>query len=331
VAVFAGCVIISAGVGTYFGRAVRDVVRWKWLRSIDHAGGALFAFAAWSFAMWSFSTAALNAPVTSFASLINGSRIVTVLDEYMPNSGRQAFESLSNRVAAANLPTGITGALLAPTVEPPTDALLTGRAVGTAVKSVVRVEGTSAACKIRMTGTGFVAAKGYVVTNAHVVAGVDTVGVRVQGKGTLYSGKVVYLDPAIDIAVIKVAKVRAAPLPIGVSQQRGTELVVTGFPGGGRLTLIPARVRAVTSSKGTDIYGNRPVRREIYALRADIKQGDSGAPLLAADGSVVGLVFASSATDQQTGYALVPDLITAALDEASAATAAVDTGDCISE
>lgn len=328
-AVFGGCVIIGSGIGSYVGRAVHGVVRWSWLKSADRMGGAAFAAMAWSFALWSVSTAALNAPISSFAAVINDSRVVATLDEYMPDSGRHVFETLSNRVAAANLPTGLTGSLFAPSVDPPSDAVLSVRAVGTAVKSVVRVEGTSSSCDLRMTGTGFIAAKGYVMTNAHVVAGVDAVGVRVQGKGTLHRGRVVYIDSKTDIAIIRVAALRAAPLAIGVEQRRGTELVVTGFPGGGHLTLIPARVRGVLASKGTDIYGNRPVRRDIYALRADIKQGDSGAPLIAVDGAVVGLVFASSANDAQTGYALVPGLMSTALSQAQGATAAVDTGECI--
>lgn len=330
-AVWGGCLVIGAAIGGYLGSAVRDIVRWRWLRSIDHAGGMVFAVSAWSFALWAVSTAALNTPTTSLSSLVNGSRVVAQLDEYMPEAGRHAFESLSNTVSNADLPTGLTGALLAPSVEPPTSSLVSATAVGSSVKSVVRVEGTSSSCSMRLTGTGFVVDEGYIMTNAHVVAGVDDVGVRVLGKGKLYAGTVVYADPQIDIAVIRVGKLKSPPLTIGVDQGRGTEVVVTGFPGGGHLTVIPARVRSIVMSKGTDIYGVKAVRRQIYALRADITQGDSGAPLIAADGSVVGMVFASSATDAQTGYALVPSLMTAAVDAAHGATKRVDTGSCIHE
>ena len=329
--VWGGALVIGAALGGYLGSAVRDVVTWRWLRSIDRVAGAAFAVTAWSFALWAGSTAALNTPVSSVSALVNGSRVVAVLDEYMPESGRHVFEALSNSVSDAGLPTGLTEALLAPTVDAPSPDLVSVATVKRAVKSVVRVEGTSTSCNLRVTGTGFVARSGYVMTNAHVVAGVNEVGVRILGKGRLYQGTVVYFDPAIDIAIIRVGKLRSPALTIGSDQRRGTEVVVSGFPGGGHLTLVPARVRSVVTSKGTDIYGTRAVRRQIYALRADVKQGDSGAPLIAADGSVVGMVFASSATDVETGYALVSSLLTDALDEAKGADTQVDTGACVGD
>jgi S1-C subfamily serine protease len=92
--------------------------------------------------------------------------------------------------------------------------------------------------------------------------------------------------------------------------------------------LIPARVRSVSVSNGTDIYGKAPVTREIYAISADIKQGDSGAPMFALDGTVAGLVFASSATDADTGYALTAKEFMAGFETTSTATKAVDTGKC---
>ena len=123
----------------------------------------------------------------------------------------------------------------------------------------------------------------------------------------------------------------SVPLKVGSEKSKGESLVVTGFPGGGRLSLIPARVRGTMPSQGTDIYGKNPVRRTIYSLRADIQHGDSGAPLIDKSGAVVGVVFASSATDQQTGYALMPSAISTALKNAGDNQASVATGACVSD
>jgi S1-C subfamily serine protease len=153
----------------------------------------------------------------------------------------------------------------------------------------------------------------------------------VGGAGKLVKAKVVFTDSSTDIAVLYVPGLDAVPLGIGSTQPTGTSLVVTGFPGGGRLALISARVRGSMPSQGTDIYGKAPVRRTIYSIRADIQHGDSGAPLINADGEVVGVVFASSATDGQTGYALLPSAVTTALKAAGKQTQAADTGICVTQ
>jgi S1-C subfamily serine protease len=166
------------------------------------------------------------------------------------------------------------------------------------------------------------------MTNAHVVAGVDTPTVRVKGKGKAFEGVVVYFDPYRDVAIIRTKDFPSVALRISEPLTRGDSAVVAGFPGGGPLTLIPARVRSVTNSTGTDIYGISEVTREIYAISADIRQGDSGAPMFALDGTVAGLIFASSATDAETGYALTAKEFMVGVETASTATQAVDTGEC---
>jgi S1-C subfamily serine protease len=197
-----------------------------------------------------------------------------------------------------------------------------------ALDSVVKVEGTAPECSTRLTGSGFVVGQDLIITNAHVVAGVENPTVRVKGKGKAFEGTVVYFDPARDVAVIRTSDFPSVALRISEPLSRGDNAVVAGFPGGGPLTLVPARVRSISESNGTDIYGKDPVTREIYSVSADIKQGDSGAPLFALDGTVAGLVFASSATDSQTGYALTAKEFMVGVEIASTATQAVDTGEC---
>jgi S1-C subfamily serine protease len=166
------------------------------------------------------------------------------------------------------------------------------------------------------------------MTNAHVVAGVTNPTVRVKGKGKAFKGIIVYFDPTRDVAIIKTKDFPSVALRISEPLSRSENAVVAGFPGGGSLTLIPARVRSVSNSKGSDIYGKDPVTRQMYAISADIKQGDSGAPMFALDGTVAGIVFASSATDAKTGYALTAKEFMVGVEIASTATQAVDTGEC---
>ena len=85
----------------------------------------------------------------------------------------------------------------------------------------------------------------------------------------------------------------------------GDPAAVLGYPEDGPLDVRSARVRARATVSGADIYGNSGVSREVYSIRSLVRSGNSGGPLLAADGTVLGVVFA---TDLRTvGHRLRPD------------------------
>ena len=73
--------------------------------------------------------------------------------------------------------------------------------------------------------------------------------------------------------------------------------MVAGFPLNGPYVLSPGRVRDVVTAVGEDIYGRAEVTREVYSLRAEVRPGNSGGPVLDAAGTVVGVVFARSLDD----------------------------------
>ena len=246
----------------------------------------------------------------------------------MPIQIRDGVESVRIYVSNSGLPEGLTNVLLAPPVDPPDLTTIDAPAVVAALDSAVKVEGTAPECNSRLTGSGFVVGQDLIITNAHVVAGVQNPTVRVKGKGKAFEGIVVYFDPSRDVAIIRTKDFPSVALRISEPLSRGSSAVVAGFPGGGPLALIPARIRSISDSTGTDIYGKSEVTREIYSISADIKQGDSGAPMFALDGTVAGLVFASSATDAETGYALTAKEFMVGVETASTATQAVATGEC---
>jgi S1-C subfamily serine protease len=325
------CISLGSAIGSWAGRELHRTLGWKTLRRLDNAGGSVLGLVTWSIALWVIASALGAAPIASTSELIGSSRIISAVDNAMPQTVRNWYATVRNQLSLSELPQNIAGVLSAPTIAAPTTEILKDEHVLAALSSIVRVEGVASSCKMRITGTGFVASNHIVITNAHVVAGTDTVGVRVGGRGALLSARVVDFDANTDIAVLYVKKLKQEALPIGATQKKGSVAVVAGFPGGGRMSLIPARIRDSMPSQGTDIYGATPVRRSIYSIRADIRQGDSGAPMIALDGSVVGLVFASSATDDQTGYALLPSAITHALQTSANSTNPVSTGKCVPE
>jgi S1-C subfamily serine protease len=318
----------GSALGGFIGNRIRNIFSWSPMRLLDNATGAAVSICAWSIVAWFMATTLLAAPMSSLTNMLNESKVIVALDRYMPVQVRDGVESVRIYVSNSDLPSSISEVLLAPPVEPPDVTTTAEPAIAAALDSVVKVEGTSSECNTRLSGSGFVVGQDLIITNAHVIAGITNPTVRVKGKGKAFEGSVIYFDPANDVALISVSDFPAVALRISEPLIRGDAAVVAAFPGGGPLALIPARVRSVSETSGTDIYGKNPVTREIYALSADIKQGDSGAPMLALDGSVAGLIFASSAIDDQTGYALTAKQFMVAVGGSNSQMPAVSTGEC---
>ncbi len=168
------------------------------------------------------------------------------------------------------------------------------------------------------------------MTNAHVVAGAPRRAVRVAtADDRLLDGTVVLFDPAFDISVIHVPRLAAPGLRFASADpKRGAIGATLGYPGGGRLEVLPAVVTDAYPATGRDIYDKTTVRRQILELRAAIDRGDSGGPLILQDGTVGGVVFAEARTDPDVGYALSPTEVATRVAPALDRTSAVDTGAC---
>jgi S1-C subfamily serine protease len=169
-----------------------------------------------------------------------------------------------------------------------------------------------------------------VMTNAHVVAGSTGITVQLGGSGPAFPGRLVVYDPERDLAVIDVPALSTSPLPLGAELTAGTDAVVAGYPGNGPYSVAPARVRQVIDASGTDIYRKQTVLREVYSLRGIVRPGNSGGPLFDDSGRVVGVVFARSSVDANTGYALTADEI-APVVAAAGSTTPVGSGQCAVE
>jgi S1-C subfamily serine protease len=167
------------------------------------------------------------------------------------------------------------------------------------------------------------------VTNAHVVAGTTFENVRIQGLGRSYDAHVVIFDPKRDLAVLSVPGLPAPASTQGASLKRSGGAVVAGFPLNGPYELDSARVRDILTATGADIYGSPGVVRQVYSLYARVQPGNSGGPLLSPSGQVVGIVFARSLDDTNTGYALTLDEARPVLDAAKRSSSPVSTGGCV--
>ncbi len=255
---------------------------------------------------------------------------MSTLNRVVPLSVGEVFGTVDDAFAAAGLPEVFSG-VEAPIVAVGDPPASTPAAVADASSSVVLVTAQKMSCGIVSTGSGWPMNSTEIVTNAHVVAGASTVTVTDPRTSRNFEANVVYYDPELDIAVLRVPDLNADALTVDdEAAAPGDDVYAVGYPGGGPLTITPGRVRSVVQAVGLDIYNTTPVTRQVYSLRAEIRAGDSGGPLLNSAGDVVGVVFARSTTDTETGYALTSAQVNTALETADVAVAAVSTGACSS-
>jgi S1-C subfamily serine protease len=199
------------------------------------------------------------------------------------------------------------------------------QAVIAAEDSIVKVQG--AGCGGLVFGSGFVAAPNLVVTNAHVVAGIKNP--QIVDRFKTYKASAVWFDSNLDIAILRVNNLPDAPLTLSNNVLPDADAaVVIGFPGGGVLVIDNAAIIDHIKAIGRNIYNHGVVQRDIYEVQADVQEGDSGGPLLAPDGTVAGVTFAKSVSQDNVGYALLIDQVKPIVQQARQKTTPVSTGSC---
>ena len=326
-------VLVLASVGqllaTLLGGLLRRRLTWRPARQLDAAGGALVIVVGLLLVAWLVGTAVASAPYPALASQVRRSVVLAAVDAVVPDAARRSFADFRRLIDENGFPDVFGG--LAPTraaqVPAPDPALARSRAVVEARPDVYKITGLAAACARRVEGTGFAYAPERVMTNAHVVGGVRDPVVQVEG-GRPLPARVVLFDPQRDVAVLAVPGLPGTPLDFAGPAEAGADAVVVGYPQDGPFRADAARVRQTQRARGPDIYGERTVVREIYALRGRVRPGNSGGPLLDARGDVLGVVFAAAADDPQTGYALTAEEVASDAQAGRAATERVPTGRC---
>ena len=293
----------------------RSIVRGPGLDMLDGAGGAILIGALALSLAWVFGAVALHAPgATQLRQDVQRSLILRSLNDVMPPSG--PILNALNRVDPAPQVAG------PPTpVGPPDPDITSDPDIRSAGASVVRVLGS--ACGLGLEGSGWVVRPGLVVTNAHVVAGEDDTTVRSQ-FGTQSPATPVYYDPRNDLALLRVS-LDLPPLRRVAHPHRGARAAVLGYPENGPYAVAPARFGDTSEVISQDAYGRGPVKRTISSLRADVRSGNSGGPVVDARGRVLGTVFAATTTGLPGGFAVPNAQVDRAL---HGIRATADTGPC---
>jgi S1-C subfamily serine protease len=326
-AVGVGLLVLGAAVGSLVGAALRKGVDRTPLKGFERflGGIASVIVAALAIVLVAPTIAIAGAPAVSTA--IASSRVLQGIDALTPAPVDATIAQLRSALMGDGLPQ--LGELLGPDGGVPASPAiaLDDPELQKAAASVARISGIAYACGTGMTGSGFVVAPDRLLTNAHVVAGVETPIVELPGQAAR-EGRIVYFDPVDDLAVIAVDDLDAAPLPLVPVLATGAAAAVEGYPNGGPFTSVPATVLSVGTVPVPDVYDDSAAPREIYSLRATVRPGNSGGPLLTGDGAVAGLVFARGIDDPSRGFAITTTELSPVVAEAPGLTSAVASGHC---
>jgi len=316
-------------LAVWLGSTVRRQITWRPAQTVDSVLGAVVSACAVLLVAWMVATPLASSPYQGLSSAIRTSQIIPAVDSVVPGPVRDLYRSLRDIVRRYDFPE-VFGPLV-PTrvrqVEAPDPRLRNDPQVLRVEPSILKVTGVAPSCSRRIEGSGFVFAPDRVMTNAHVVAGVQRP--RVEVKGQQREASVVLYDPARDIAVLRVPGLGLRALPFSTRRaESGDDAIIVGYPEDGPFFVGAARIRDRIEVRGPDIYNERTVTREAYTIRGSVRSGNSGGPLLAPDGAVYGVIFAAAVDQKDTGFVLTAQEVAPDAQRARTAATTVPTGDC---
>lgn len=310
--------VILAVVLEGFGVAVRRRLRLPGFAVVDGVLGAVLTACVALGVAWIAGAAALQAPgASTLRHDIQRSLILRNLNAILPPTG-----PILNALSRLDPIPQIHGPQ--PDVAPPKSTILRDPRIKRARDSVVRVLGT--ACGLNVEGSGWVAATGVVVTNAHVVAGESDTTVEADGAPPMLNATTIYFDPSNDVAVLRVPGLQRRALDLAPRPRRGDAGAVLGYPQNGPFRATAARLGMTQTFSSQDAYGRGPISRSITTFRGRVRPGNSGGPVVDGTGRVMSTVFAATVGGgERGGYGVPNRIVRRALARASQP---VSTGAC---
>lgn len=324
-------VLVMASLGQavlqYAGSRLRSKITWQPIRALDAVGGAALSVVAVLLVTWMLGVAISGSRLPGISNQVRDSRVLGSVNQVMPTEAQRALRSFDSVVGSSFFPRYLEP--FAPerivSVLPAPPRVVRDPDIQRAARSVFKVRSNNS-CGSGVEGTGFLYAPHRLMTNAHVVAGVREPMVMV-GKRSV-PATVVYYNSRIDVAVLKVDDLDGPTLRFDLTGEERQPGAVLGFPEDGPFDVQPVRIRSEQRLRSPDIYGAGTVTREVFALRGLIRPGNSGGPLVSTQGRVLGVVFAASVSDGDTGYALTADQVGQAAAVGLERTTRVSTAGC---
>ncbi|MGH7195453.1 MAG: MarP family serine protease [Candidatus Saccharimonadales bacterium] len=322
-----GAGVIFLSLGEYIGALLKGKIKNPKVNKIDKAFGSIVGIITILAITWLSASILSSLPFNNVQNEIRGSKIVSYLDRNLPPAPN-VIASVSHAIDPNGFPKVFNGGEPVPPQNTNLPAL---KSLQPAVKkdapSVVKISGDG--CGGVVDGSGFIIAKNLVATNAHVVSGVKSPMV-IEGNSE-HPATVIHFDPNLDFAVLKVKNLAGKPLTINSNiVPNNTKSAVLGYPGGGPFNVQPAVVAQEFDATGQNIYNEGNTERNIYEIEAKVIPGNSGGPLITANGQVIGIVFAESTSYNKVGYALTMQKVVAEIHQTEQNQRPVSTGQCAS-
>ena len=319
-------IALGHAIGMALGRALGRAVKAEPIRAMNRilGGGLNVAVGALAISVLAFGVSNLGIPAVS--KQLSDSRVISTIDLWTPDPVKAAVAQIRSLVLDEGIPAllGPSG----PSVDMAAPSANTNTAAwNAAAQSVMKISGTAFRCGQNQTGTGFVVSPGRVLTNAHVVAGVDMPVVQTQAQGAL-PARVVYFNPVQDLAILAVDSLAATPLSTAGTVPGDTAAAFAGYPLGGPLQVRAATVMSSGPLLVPDITGGTKSSLNVYQLTGNVQSGNSGGPLLDQDGRVVGVIFAKATTANNVGFALTMEEAGPVIAAAPKLSSAVESGTC---
>lgn len=319
--------ILGHAIGVAIGARIRLWLNFPVLKTFDRLLGGVInvAVAALVVSAVAFSAATMGIPLLS--QQIASSQVIGAIRSATPDSVSSAMAKARSAVMGHTIPELLEPFAPVPETARPPGKAPQSAAIRQAGASVAKITGTAFACGVNQTGTGFAVATNRILTNAHVVSGIAEPVVNTR-DGRALPARVVYFDASNDLALLAVDDLELAPLPPGDDLGKGAQAAFLGFPEGGPFQAEGAAIQSLRTVMVQNIYGADPSPLQIYQLGADVRQGNSGGPLLSEAGKVVGVVFAKAKGDLPVGYALSLKEVGPVMENAAGYVEAVSTGAC---
>ena len=324
--------VIGQFVASSIGAAMRSTVTWRSATVLDSVGGALVSVVSFLLIAWVVGSVLNGSPFPVVDGQVNNSLVLQTVDRFVPSPARTMFSDFRRLLATNSTYSEVfskIGAERIFDIPAPDPSVLDSRGYLAARASVVRVQGVAPSCSLSIEGSGFVISPDHVLTNAHVVAGVTERQTVTTASGRQRSATVVLYDPQVDIAVLYVPGLNLPALQFASQASPADNAVVAGYPlDSPDLQAAPARIGGIQNVQGLNIYQDSTVTRQIYEIRAVVKSGNSGGPLLSPSGTVDGVVFAAAIGVQDTGFALTAAEVSADANAGANDTLPVSTMGC---
>ncbi len=324
-------VLVTASIGQailqFAGTRIRSRLTWQPIRAIDAVGGAALSVVAVLLVAWMLGVAISGSRIPGISPQVRESKVLIAVNDVMPGQAQQALRSFDDVVGNSFFPRYLEpfARERITSVAPARPRVVRDPDIQRARASVFKIRSQNQ-CGRGVEGTGFLYAPNRLMTNAHVVAGVTEP--EIQDGDRTVSGTVVYYDPDVDVAVLAVPELDGPTIEFDLDGQERQPGAVLGYPQDGPYDAQPARIRGDQRLRSPDIYGNGTVTRHVFSLRGLIRPGNSGGPMVSTAGQVLGVVFAASVSDRDTGYALTADQVRRAAAVGLDSSRRVSSGNC---